>query len=402
MQAVLLAAGRSTRFWPLGNGEHKSVYTIAGRPLLLHTLHSLAKTGLIDEAFVVHAPNFSVPRIVPERIGSMKVACVQQTEPKGTGDALYCVSEHITGDFVLVWPDMVNADFFVRSLVRPAKKQGVRAAMLGAPTKAPWNFGIIRKDGEFVREVVEKPVLGSEPSSIKRVGVELLPKEFLSVYESLPEHHETDLVDALNRYAQKNDILLIEQKHDVPVLKYPWDVFTQMNVLSRSFSGWAQRNAKHPAHITTSKQSVIEGRCEFGKDVVLRGAVYIGEGSVIGEGTQIIGPAFLERKTIIGSGCKIARSSVGEGAIIRNNTQLEDSIVATGCRVGEECIVQGRLGDRSVIEARGQSGEIIVTGRTQLGVVMGKESVLGKGCRVEPGVMVDIQSVIKDNTRLVV
>ena len=51
MQAVILAAGESTRFWPL-NKKHKSLFKIMGKHLICYTLESLKKAG-IKEVIVV-------------------------------------------------------------------------------------------------------------------------------------------------------------------------------------------------------------------------------------------------------------------------------------------------------------------------------------------------------------
>jgi len=40
-QAVILAAGESTRFWPL-NEKHKSLTRILGKPIIWYTLNNLA------------------------------------------------------------------------------------------------------------------------------------------------------------------------------------------------------------------------------------------------------------------------------------------------------------------------------------------------------------------------
>ena len=44
-QAVILAAGESSRFWPL-NQRHKSLIKIMGRPLIWYTIEGLKKAGI--------------------------------------------------------------------------------------------------------------------------------------------------------------------------------------------------------------------------------------------------------------------------------------------------------------------------------------------------------------------
>jgi len=54
MQAVILAAGQSSRFWPL-NKRHKSLIKIMGKPLICYTIESLKKLK-IKEILIVQSP----------------------------------------------------------------------------------------------------------------------------------------------------------------------------------------------------------------------------------------------------------------------------------------------------------------------------------------------------------
>ena len=46
MQAILLAAGQSSRLYPFTNGMHKSMIKILGKPLLEHTIVGLQHAGI--------------------------------------------------------------------------------------------------------------------------------------------------------------------------------------------------------------------------------------------------------------------------------------------------------------------------------------------------------------------
>ena len=47
MQAIILAAGESSRFWPL-NQKHKSLIKIMGKFLISYTIAGLRKLGVHD------------------------------------------------------------------------------------------------------------------------------------------------------------------------------------------------------------------------------------------------------------------------------------------------------------------------------------------------------------------
>ena len=397
----MLAEGHSNRFWPF-NADHKSLYSVAGTPLIVQTIEALSNSNLIKDVFVVYKKGSKIPVILPDMVGDMKVVCIEGVDnPKGTGDSLYRAKEYIDGDFALIWPDMVNADVFVKDMIEVATKNGVSSAMIGAKTNTPWNFGMVKMEDGLVKDVIEKPKEWNEKQSIKRIGVELFGRDIFDIYESLEDHHETDLVDALNIYVDKNNMILVEQEHYVPVLKYPWDLLTIMNVLLYYFrthkkNGFLNKG-KNPVF---SENSVIKGGCKIGGDVSCRGNVYIGENVVISEGVSIVGPVIIEENSVIESGCKISRSIIGVNSHISKDSVIEDSIISHNNKIGEKCNIKGTKGDKSVISVVNENKEVVPTGRINLGLIMGENSIIGDKCSIDPGVILLPDTKIKDSSRL--
>jgi len=60
MQAVILAAGESSRFWPL-NYQHKSFFKIMDKPLIWYTIEGLRKAK-IKEVIIVQSPKRDVEK----------------------------------------------------------------------------------------------------------------------------------------------------------------------------------------------------------------------------------------------------------------------------------------------------------------------------------------------------
>ena len=101
MQAVILAAGQSSRFWPL-NQKHKSLIRIMGRPLIFYTIDGLKKSGIEDIIIVQGAS-----KDIEKELGDKKIKYITQSKPLGMGDALWQAKKLIKGRFVvlatLVW-----------------------------------------------------------------------------------------------------------------------------------------------------------------------------------------------------------------------------------------------------------------------------------------------------------
>jgi len=99
LRAVILAAGESSRFWPL-DSNHKSLLQIMGKPLIWYTIDGLRRIGVKD-IVVVQGAN----RNVEERLREFGLADVQyaiQREPKGMGGAIMSAKERVTGQFFVL------------------------------------------------------------------------------------------------------------------------------------------------------------------------------------------------------------------------------------------------------------------------------------------------------------
>jgi bifunctional UDP-N-acetylglucosamine pyrophosphorylase/glucosamine-1-phosphate N-acetyltransferase len=372
MQAILIAAGRSTRFWPF-NQEHKATFPIFGKPLLLWTLESLAAEGGIEEAIIIHGSGSVIPTIIPSVIGTMAVRFAVQEEPIGTGNALYQARPFVRGEFALVWPDMVNAGPLVARMTEYAHAQKAEGVLVGAPTDTPWVFGIIENERGRVTRVTEKPARGMEKSRIKRVGVELLGEDFFSFYDALPTHHETDLVDAINEYAAARTVVLMEED-DVSVLKYPWDVFVALDIL-----------ASQP-DLASHNGAVIE------EGAMIEGAVYLGEGARVASGASISGPSSIGAGAVIGEHSVLRHVVVGEGTLIQG-AHLEDSVVGAQCSIGNGVRLSPRPSQAGTVQSV-VKGERIDTGRESLGAMMGDNVTVESHATIAGGVLIGSNVVI--------
>src|SRR3989344_67697 len=107
-QAIILAAGESSRFWPL-NQKHKSLFRIMGRPLIWWTINGLKKAGIKD-IIVVQGPQRDIEKELSsfsKELSSL-VRYVVQPKPLGMGDALWQARKFIKGPFVVLNAERVD------------------------------------------------------------------------------------------------------------------------------------------------------------------------------------------------------------------------------------------------------------------------------------------------------
>ena len=372
MQAVILAAGRSKRFWPL-NEEHKSSFVLFGKPLLIHTLISLQASGLVDQAIVIHAPNSAIPTMVQNAEIELPVRFLEQPSPDGTGDAFSLAIPYINKEFLVVWPDMVNVDMFLKQMVDVKQKHNAEAVLLGAPTATPENFGMFRFQDDIISEVIEKPASQDAPSNIKRVGVEIFDQDFTETYQALKVKTELALIDAINDYITLRDkkIMLSVYRSNIPVLKYPWDTFAIMDILE---------NTVQNGDVCVGDDCVIKHSATIGRNVVFEGKIYIGNNVHIGDNTRIVGPVSIDKDTTIERDSIIQHSIIGQNSHI-GSCELFDSIIGNNVTI-----------HNNFSFARDKRNPDIQANR-RIGVIVGNNTTIAQDNTSYLGVLID-QNVV--------
>ena len=369
MQAVILAAGESSRFWPL-NTRNKSLIKIMGKPLIWYTINSLKEAG-IKEIIVVQGPKMDIENDLRKYDLGIKIQYVIQAEPKGMGDALFQAKDFLDNKFMLLDVTRFEAGDYLKLFLEKQEKTGTSLILLGAETASPQFYGIFRLEGDVVKEVVEKPEKGKEPSNIKNVVVQLLPKEFVDYLRRVPEKMYS-FEDALSLYAKEKDVRVIMLDNEPPSLKYPWQLFRVTKYLIDKYL--KKNEVRIGKNVKVYEGAVIKGPC------------YIGDNCIIGNNSLIRDYTNLENDCLVGAFAEITRSIFQEN-VHTHSGYFGDSIFGKGCRVGAGTIVANVRVDRGEISSVVR-GEKIGTGLNSLGVVVGENTKIGVNCSLMPGKLV--------------
>ena len=145
MKAMILAAGRGTRMWPLSLLRAKPALPVLNRPLLHHTLELLKRHGVRDVLVNLH----HLPATVTEAlapVAGLKVTYSRERQLLGTGGGPRKVAEAF-GDapFFLVNGDMV-CDVDLSLLLARHREAGALATMALLPNPDPRYYGPVVTD----------------------------------------------------------------------------------------------------------------------------------------------------------------------------------------------------------------------------------------------------------------
>lgn len=398
MQAVILAAGQSSRCWPVNQG-HKSQIKVFNRPLIYWTVKGLADNGIKDVVLIVGPDKSYQEKLIAElKDLNLNVSLAVQEKPLGTGNAVFQAKDHIKEPFLVIWPYKVNSKELVKTMLEKYQQEKSRAVLVGVKTKTPWDYGILKMSGEKVLEIVENPAPGKEPSDVKTLGTYLLQPDFFEYYQKIGKHHPEDFIDGLNLYIKEKGASVVFPEKKAPSLKYPWEILGVLRLMSES----------------DELKNNISSSAIVGKNVVVEGKVYIGDNTVIGDNAVIKGPCF------IGDNCKIGAGNVLRGPVnlsdevvtgalaeiknclIERGTHLHsgyfgDSVIGENCRFGAGFVTANARIDRNNVKSV-VKGKKIDTGLTRLGIVAGHHTRFGIKSGTMPGVLIGSNCLIGPGT----
>jgi len=381
MQAVILAGGESSRFWPL-NEKHKSLFKILGKPLLWYTVFGLLRSGIKD-IIIVQNDKRIVEKEIKKFFPFLKF--VVQKKPLGTGDAVLKAERFLKEPFFVLNAERVDNFLFLPKIKEVFKKKG-GIVLLGCLTEKPWEFGVFKLKGDKILDVIEKPKKGTEPSRWQTTGLYFFSLDFLSYLKKVP-CHPYSLMQAISLYAKEKEAFLVKTLKKMFFLKYPWDPFYYLDFI---FSHYFKE--KISPNVFISKKARIEGKifaeknCKILDQVFLKGFCYLGENSFLDQGLVLEGKNSFEMRNFIGSGSQIINSIFQENCRVQSSF-VSYSILAENCQLAKNVVLNPKARAKKNFFAivKGKKEEILFK---KFGCAIGKNSLLADNVFVEKGVLI--------------
>jgi len=376
MQAVILAAGKSTRTHPLTVTRPKPLLKVANKTLLeynLDALNYITKEVIIVVGFKAEL----IKKHIGTRYRGINIKYVEQKHQLGTGNAILAAEDLVKDRFLVLMGD----DIYSKDDLKAITKHN--CAVLAKEVNNPTRFGVLLVENNLVKKIIEKP---KRPvSNLANTGCYVLDKNVFSLAKSLKKSKrgEYELVDVINAVASNTDVTCQIVKHYWFPVTYPWSLLE----LNEFF-------------VKKLKKTVIKGTIEDGCTV--DGPLFVGKGSVIKAGTYIVGPvvigenceigpnSYLRAGTTIGNNCKIGQAVEIKNSIIGDYTKVPhlsyvgDSVIGEGCNLGAGTIIANLRHDNANVKSA-VKGKLIDTGRRKFGTVFGDNVHTGISTSIFPG-----------------
>ena len=150
MQAVILAAGKSTRTYPLTLTRPKPLLKVANKTLLEHNLDNL--NNIVDEVIIVVGyKKEMIKSLIKRKYKNLKIKYVEQKKRLGTAHAVSVAEPYIKNRFVLLMGDDIYSKEDINKCIRH------KYSLLITRTKNPKNFGVVIKKNGILVNFIEKP-----------------------------------------------------------------------------------------------------------------------------------------------------------------------------------------------------------------------------------------------------
>ena len=383
MQAVILAAGASSRFYPL-NSYHKSLIKILGEPIITHTIRAIKRAGITDVVLVTGPQNEFIKFLGNGKKYGVRISYATLSAPSGAGDGLLSCKKLVKSDFFFVHPYQFEFDNLKREIdAKRGTNQNV--ILLARPTDKLANYGGMKLDGDRVLGIIEKPKKSQGLASLRIVGVYFLNQDFMKVLAKTPHEHYS-FERALDVFAKQGRVRVAKTSSKGITLKYPWDLLEIKNSLLSKVTRKISKNSKIAKSAQIIGNVVIDTGVEVEENAIIKGPAYIGKGVYIGTNSLIRNNSDIEEGATIGAFMELKNSLVLENSKTHAGF-IGDSVIGANCRIGTLFSTANVRLDRTNIKAE-VKGEKIDTDTRSLGIIMGDDVTVGERVSSMPGVVI--------------
>jgi bifunctional UDP-N-acetylglucosamine pyrophosphorylase/glucosamine-1-phosphate N-acetyltransferase len=326
VQAIVLAAGRSSRF---KSDTSKLLFTLCGQEMIIYPLKTLQQLA-IPVTLVVGYKKDHVKKLV-EHYSFDGITYVEQPYQLGTGDAVASTvnswnAENIlvmNGDMPLIQPALI------KELMEAHFSSNAAVSFVMAHNNDPLastGYGrvVVRDD---LTSIVEARDFNGDPSvdCFVNAGIYIFRRDFIKTFITTLRTHEnsqelylTDLVEIASR-----------QKLPIATVNAPFDTVRGVNTLKEL---WIAEQIKRAEIIEHWMNQGVRFSCAQATHIDIN--VSIAAGTFVDTGAQILLGTRIGKHSYIGPFSVIKNSVLGEQVTVYSHSVIIDTTVGDRAQVG--------------------------------------------------------------------
>jgi len=353
MKAVIIAGGLGTRLRPLTYNTPKPIVPVANLPFVVHQIELLRQHGMDEIILNLHYLSGNIKKILDDgKEWGIKIRYSIEATPLGTAGAVKNAEEYFGDGPMVVFNGDVLTDINISQIVDYHIKKKASVTLTLTRVEDPTDYGLIKTaaDGK-VERFIEKPsweqLATIGPIDTINAGIYIIDP---AIFKHVPKGVE---------YSFERQLFPELLESGVPIFGYTTDRYWI------DIGKPEQYRQAHEAILRNEVTVKIFGARTDGK-------IWIGDGAQLDKTVKLVGPAIIGKRTKIGAEAKILDYSViGDNVTIGNESNIEQSIIWSGTRIGQHVNLKGCvIGFNCLIEDYVRLGE---------GVLLADGSVVKKG-----------------------
>lgn len=408
--AIVLAAGKGTR---MKSALHKVLHPLAGRPMLLHLLASVAELAPAHTVVVVGSGREQVETAVA---GTGAVVVVQEPQ-LGTGHAVQqaeAVLATFDGDILILYGDVPLVEAATMRRMLDALGDDVGAVVLGFRPDDAGAYGRILAAAGMIEKMVEYKDASDAERAVTLCNSGLMAVRAGDLWPLLArvgnanaagEYYLPDIVGLADRRSRvietdAHEVAGINSRGELAAVEAGWQQRRRAAMMAAGVSLVAPETVWFAYNTVIAADVRIEPNVWFGPGVSVASGAVIRAFSHI-EGTQVgpnveVGPfARLRPGTVLGAGSKVGNfveaknARLGEGAKANHLSYLGDAEIGAKANIGAgtiTCNYDGYFKYRTNI---GKGAFIGSNSALVAPVTIGDNAVVGAGSTVTGNVEAD-------------
>jgi len=342
-----MAGGEGTRLRPMTTNQPKPLLPVVNKPIMEHVLRLLKKHGITETVITVQF----LAALIRNYFGDgdelgMQLSYATEETPLGTAGSVKNAEEVLKDEpFIVISGDALT-DIDLTDLIDFHKRRGAMVTVALKSVSDPLEFGIVITDenGQIER-FLEKPTWGQVFSDTVNTGIYVMEPEVLSyVEEGVSVDWSSDVFPKLLKAGAK----LFGYVAD----GYWEDVGTHESYLQAQADVLSRKVDVEIDGFEVSPGVFVGEGADVDPAAIITGPVYIGdyakveagaelrEFTVLGSNVVVKGGAFLHRAVVNDNVFVGAQTNI-RGCVIGKNTDLmRGARIDEGAIVGDECVIE--------------------------------------------------------------
>lgn len=358
LAVIILAAGQGTR---MKSSLHKVLHPIAGRPMLMHLLASVAELAPERQVVVVGAGREQVEKAV----AGTGVGVAVQDRQLGTGHAVAQAHDALAGfagDVLILYGDvpLVGAATMRAMLERLNGGDEPRAVVLGFRPDDAAAYGRIVADGQgIIGKMVEYKDASEEERAVTLCNSGLMAVRSTDLFVLLDqignnnaagEYYLPDIVmlpgaDSAVIETQAWEVAGVNSRIELAGVEAMWQARRRAEAMRDGVTLVAPETVFFSHDTVLGRDVVVEQNVVFGPGVTVADDVTIHafshlEGATVARGADI-GPyarlrpgADIGVKAKVGNFVEIKKATLGEGAKVNHLSYIGDANIGAAANIG--------------------------------------------------------------------